>query len=67
MYIYSARPELISSEYVRKLSGFLRNDEPDQTEVVRTKYRFLDVIVIKIHSQLFIYVSKCISQKMFEL
>ena len=22
MYIYSARPELISSEYVRKLSGF---------------------------------------------
>ena len=29
--------------------------------IVRTKYRFLDVIAIKIHSQLFIYVLKCIS------
>ena len=38
MYIYSARPELISSEYVRKLSGFLRNDEPDQTEVQKTGF-----------------------------
>ena len=29
--------------------------------LVRTKYRFLDMIAIKIHSRLFIYVSKCIS------
>ena len=28
---------------------------------VRTKYRFLDVIAIKIHSRLFTYVLKCIS------